>query len=73
MIFDRIDELKMGMEKKKSGRGLGKKPALVHFSLRLPKDVSDFFDSRYPYVKQNKMREILTEFMKKELSNEESK
>jgi uncharacterized protein (DUF4415 family) len=70
MIFDRIDELKTGIEKKKHGRGLGKKPALVHLSLRLPKDVMDFFDSRYPYAKQAKIREILTDYVNKELTNE---
>ena len=73
MIFDRIDELKTGLEKKKHGRGLGKKPALTHLSLRIPKDVMDFFDQRYPYNKQAKMREILTEHMNKELTNEEIK
>jgi len=73
MIFDRIEELKTGLEKKKYGRGLGKKPALKHLSLRLPTEVHEFFDSHYPYKKQAKIREILTTFMKKELANEESK
>jgi len=73
MIFDNIESLKWGTERKKSGRGLGKKPALAHLSLRIPKDVMDFFDQRYPYNKQAKMREILTEHMKKELTNEETK
>ena len=67
MIFDRIEELKTGTEKKKYGRGLGKKPALRHLSLRLP------VDSHYPYKKQAKIREILTTFMNKELNNETSK
>jgi hypothetical protein len=70
MIFDRIDELKTGLEKKRSGRGLGKKPALTHLSLRLPKDVLDYYESKYPYTKQAKMREILTQHMKKEIANE---
>jgi hypothetical protein len=70
MIFDRIEELKTGLEKKKSGRGLGKKPALMHLSLRIPQELHEFFDKRYPYKKQAKIREILTTFMKKELSNE---
>jgi hypothetical protein len=73
MIFDNIESLKWGTEKKKSGRGLGKKPALVHLSLRIPKDVLDFYDEHYPYTKQTKMREILTEHMNKELTNETTK
>jgi hypothetical protein len=73
MIFDRIDELKTGLVKKKHGRGLGKKPALTHLSLRLPVELHDFFDSHYPYKKQAKIREILTAFMNKELTNEEIK
>jgi len=73
MIFDNIESLKWGTERKKSGRGLGKKPALVHVSLRIPKNVLDYFDQHYPYTKQTKMREILTDFINKELSNEESK
>ena len=73
MIFDRIDELKTGLEKKKYGRGLGKKPALTHLSLRMPKDVMDFFAQRYPYNKQAKIREILANFMKQELTNEKTK
>jgi hypothetical protein len=73
MIFDRIEELKTGIEKKKSGRGLGKKPALRHLSLRLPVEVHDFFDTHYPYKKQAKIREILTTFINKELTNEKSK
>jgi len=73
MIFDRIEELKTGTEKKKYGRGLGKKPALRHLSLRLPVELHEFFDSHYPYKKQAKIREILTTFMNKELNNETSK
>ena len=66
MIFDRIDELKTRIEKKKHGRGLGKKPALKHLSLRLPVEVHEFFDKHYPYKKQAKIREILTNFVKQE-------
>jgi uncharacterized protein (DUF4415 family) len=73
MIFDRIDELKIGLEKKKYGRGDGRKPALMHLSLRIPSDVFDFFSKRYKYTKQAKMREILTDFMNKELTNEKTK
>jgi uncharacterized protein (DUF4415 family) len=50
-------------EKKRKGRGLGKKPALLCTSLRLPKDVMDYFDTNFAYTKQAKMREILTEYV----------
>jgi len=73
MIFDRIDELKLTKEDKKHGRGEGRKPALVHLSLRIPKDVFDFFSKRHKYTKQAKMREILTEYVNKELTNEKIK
>jgi uncharacterized protein (DUF4415 family) len=73
MIFDRIDELKAGLEKKKTIRGEGRKVALVHLSLRIPQEVMDFFDQKYPYKKQAKMREILANFMKQELNNEKTK
>jgi len=57
-------------EQKRKGRGLGKKPALYCTSLRLPKEVHEFFGAKYPYTKQAKMREVLTDFMNKELNNE---
>jgi len=50
-------------EQKRKGRGLGKKPALCNTSLRLPKEVMDYFNANYAYTKQAKMREILTEFV----------
>jgi uncharacterized protein (DUF4415 family) len=50
-------------EKKRKGRGLGKKPALLCTSLRLPKDVMDYFDTNFAYTKQAKMREILTQYV----------
>ena len=50
-------------EKKRKGRGLGKKPALFNTSLRLPKEVIDYFNAHYAYTKQAKMREILTEYV----------
>jgi hypothetical protein len=50
-------------EKKRKGRGLGKKPALLCTSLRLPKEVMDYFDTNFAYTKQAKMREILTEYV----------
>jgi uncharacterized protein (DUF4415 family) len=51
------------LEKKRKGRGLGKKPALLCTSLRLPKDVMDYFDTNFAYTKQAKMREILTQYV----------
>ena len=53
-------------EQQKKGRGLGKKPALSCTSLRLPKDVMDYFNTNYAYTKQAKMREVLTEFVKQQ-------
>ena len=57
-----IEYLKV--EKKRKGRGLGKKPALACTSLRLPKEVMDYFDTNHPMSKQAKIREILTEYVK---------
>ena len=59
-----IEELKP--IKKRKGRGLGKKPPLFCTSLRLPKEVMDYFNTNFPYTKQAKMREILTEFVKQQ-------
>ena len=53
-------------EQQKKGRGLGKKPALFCTSLRLTKDVMDYFNTNYAYTKQAKMREVLTEFVKQQ-------
>ena len=60
-----IEYLKL--EKKRKGRGLGKKPALSCTSLRLPKDVMDYFNTNYAYTKQAKMREILTEYINSQM------
>ena len=56
-----IEELKLTTKRK--GRGLGKKPSLFCTSLRLPKDVMDYFNTNYAYTKQAKMREILTDYV----------
>ena len=56
-----IEELKL--EKKRKGRGVGKKPSLACTSLRLPKDVMDYFNTNFAYTKQAKMREVLTEYV----------
>jgi len=50
-------------EKKRKGRGPGKKPALFCTSLRLPQEVMEYFNTHYAYTKQAKMREILTEYV----------
>ena len=42
---------------------MGKKPALFCTSLRLPKNVMDYFNTNFAYTKQAKMREILTEYV----------
>jgi len=63
-----IEELKL--EKKRRGRGVGKKPALFCTSLRLPKHVMDYFNTNYAYTKQAKMREVLTEYVNNQTGNE---
>ena len=62
-----IEYLKPGQQKK--GRGLGKKPALFCTSLRLPKDVMDYFNTNFAYTKQAKMREVLTEYVNNQTGN----
>ncbi len=62
-----IEELKL--EKKRKGRGVGKKPALSCTSLRLPKDVMDYFNTNFAYTKQAKMREVLTEYVNNQTGN----
>ncbi len=56
-----IEELKPIPKRK--GRGPGKKPALFCTSLRLPKEVMEYFNTHYPDTKQAKMREILTNYV----------
>lgn len=56
-----IEELKPIPKRK--GRGPGKKPALFCTSLRLPKEVMEYFNTHYPDTKQAKMREILTDYV----------
>ena len=56
-------------EQQKKERGLGKKPALFCTSLRLPKDVMDYFNTNFAYTKQAKMREILTEYVNNQTGN----
>ena len=56
-------------EQQKKGRGLGKKPALFCTSLRLSKDVMDYFNTNFAYTKQAKMREVLTEYVNNQTGN----
>lgn len=56
-----IENLKL--EKRRKGRGLGKKAALACTSLRLPEHVMEYFNTNFAYTKQAKMREILTEYV----------
>lgn len=51
---------------KRAGRGLGKKPAMQCTSIRLPKDVLEFFDVHYPNSKQAKIRQVLTDYIAKQ-------
>jgi len=50
-------------EVKRKGRGAGKKPTLFNTSMRLSKGVMAYFNTNFPYTKQAKMREILTEYV----------
>ena len=56
----------MGVEqiikRKRGQRGLGKEPAMVKISLRVPTDTLEFYKGRGA---SNAMRQALLEFMKK--------
>ena len=49
-------------EKKRKGRGPGKKPALFNTSVRLSKEVIEYFENNFPN-KQAKIREVLTAYV----------
>lgn len=51
-------------------RGKGKKPALVHVNLRLPKEVLEKYKGFPNYT--GKMREVLTNFVKEQNHEEVS-
>jgi hypothetical protein len=53
---------------KRKGRGLGKKPALFSTSLRLSREVVEYFALHYPTSKQAKMREILADYVRNQTS-----
>jgi uncharacterized protein (DUF4415 family) len=48
-------------EKKRQGRGPSKKPTLVNTSLRLPREVVEYFET-FPN-KQAKIREVLVNYV----------
>jgi hypothetical protein len=48
---------------KRKGRGPSEKPALFCTSLRISKEVMDYFNNHYPFTKQATMRRALTEFV----------
>ena len=60
-----MDELE---KPKKKGRGPGKKPALFSTSIRLSREVMDYFNKYHPHNKQAQMRAILTEYVRDELN-----
>jgi hypothetical protein len=48
----------------RKGRGLGKRPSMFNTSIRLPKEVMDYFDTNHPYSKQAMMREVLLDYVR---------
>jgi uncharacterized protein (DUF4415 family) len=60
-----MDEPEVVVPKKK-GRGPGKKPALFCTSIRLNREVMDYFSQHHSKDKQAKMREVLTEYVNKQ-------
>ena len=62
----------MNDEVKRKGRGLGKKPAMVYVSLRVDKDIVEFFN-KYPSMSKA-IRLALEQFViqEEEKQNEEN-
>jgi hypothetical protein len=60
-----IEYLKL--DKKRTGRGPGKNPTLLCTSLRLPKEVLDYFLKYHPHSKQAKIREVLADYVTNQL------
>ena len=52
-------------EQKKRGRGPSKKPTLVNTSLRLPREVAEYFET-FPN-KQAKIREVLANYVQTQI------
>ena len=48
---------------KRKGRGPGKKPTLVTMSLRLPREVIEYFNTHNPANRQAKIRDILMDYI----------
>lgn len=48
---------------KRKGRGKGKKPALGMISLRIDREVLEFYRTHYKSNVQKKLREVLTEYV----------
>jgi hypothetical protein len=57
-------------EKKKRGRGPGKKPTFVNTSLRLPREVVEYFET-FPN-KQAKIREVLVNYVETQIGEFEN-
>jgi hypothetical protein len=54
----------------RKGRGLGKTPALVATSIRLPKYLLDYFTEAHGNKKQKVMRDILMQYVDSKLKGE---
>lgn len=50
-------------KKKRVGRGLGKKPALLSLNLRVPFEVVEYFNTHYPLTKQTQIRQVLINYV----------
>jgi uncharacterized protein (DUF4415 family) len=57
-------------EQKKRGRGPSKKPTLVNTSLRLPREVVEYFET-FPN-KQAKIREVLVNYVETQIGEFEN-
>lgn len=56
---------------KKRGRGPGKKPRLFNTSIRLTKEVVDYFNTYHPDNKQVQMRAALVQYVQDQLKLKE--
>lgn len=54
----------------RKGRGLGKRPSMFNTSIRLPKEVMDYFDTNHPYSKQAMMREVLLDYVRSKTNSQ---
>lgn len=52
----------LGIQTRK-GRGPAKKPTFVNTSLRLPREVLDYFATNHPHGKQEAIRKVLTDYV----------